>query len=481
MSNIKIIRNVMTGYHRENTRIFIEPVALEAAGFSVGDSISQIITKDAVILRVSGQKTGHSISKRKRPSWTRERPIYDSYNKDIMLVLLPRERIDMLVSDGMIVIRKERSFDLFMIEQPQLQGSDLQKLRLYSGPSGGGFATAAAVDTGLYEAVGGVDVWPEAISAYIHNFKAGCVYLGDLKHKHTDYIPQSDVCWLSPSCLEYSSLGARKNGITEGHGPHYARIVMATGCSAIIIEQVPAYFKSTSYHHLKNLLKSFFPIVHETIIDAYNIGSVASRTRGYAVLFREKTDFQWPQLPKLPEHRRKTVGQVIGKEWETGDWRSIEGTVMHGLLNKTGNNNFKSEKNHTLVTLESKRISAIVASYRKYQVTSSYLQHPDRAEWRPFRSDELASFLNVPSLYEFPDWMTEGDRTKLIGQSVDCDVVKSIQIEVAAALMGIRYRQLSKSISRSPMLPLDFSIGEENGQCIFEFKGEVSYVSNTGS
>ncbi|WP_054029192.1 DNA cytosine methyltransferase [Bacillus sp. FJAT-28004] len=465
---VKVIRNIMTGLHRENTRIFIEPVTLEAAGFKVGDLISQVITKDAVILRLSDEKTGHTISKRKRPSWTRERPLYETYSKNITLVIQPRERIDMLVSDGMIVIRKERSFDLFVIEQPQLQGAGLQKLRLYSGPSGGGFATAAAVDTGLYEAVGGVDISAAAIAAYMHNFKAGCVFLGDLTRKHSDYIPQSDVCWLSPSCVEYSSLGTLTDGITEGHGPHFARIAMATGASAIIIEQVPAYFKSTSYRHLKSIIKPFFPIVHETTIDAYNVGSVASRTRGYAVLFRERTDFHWPQMPRLTEHRRKSVGQVIGKDWINGDWRPIEGTVMHGLLNKTGNNNFKSEKNHTLVGLDSKRISAIVASYRKYQVTSSYLKHPEKEEWRPFRSDELAALLNVPAFYEFPDWMTEGDKTKLIGQSVDCDVVRSIQIEVAAALMGMRYKQISKSLRVAP-LPIDSLLQDESGQFAFHF------------
>lgn len=468
IKNVKLIRNLKTGYHRKNTRIFLEPTALEAAGFKVGDQISQIVTRDAVILRVTAEKTNHKISKRKRPSWSYERPLYESYSEEITMVILPRSRVDILISEGMIVIREEHSFDLFVIGKPQLQGGELKKLRLYSGPSGAGFATAAAVDTGLYEAVGGMDIWPEAVDAYMHNFKSGCMYLGDLTRKHSDYIPEVDVCWLSPSCFEYSSLGVMAKGVTEGHGPHYARNVLASGASAVMIEQVPAYFKSTSYMHLKKLLQPFFPYMHETIINAYDIGSVASRTRGYAVFFRDQTDFEWPQLPKLPVHRRKTVGQVIGKDWDLGEWRSIEGTVMHGLLHKEGNNNFKSDKNHTLVGLDSKLISAFVANYKRYQVTSSYLKHPTEENmWRPFRSDEIAAFLNVPSFYEFPDWMPEGIKVKLLGQSVDCDVAKSIQIEVAVALMGLRYRQLAKSDPVEVMT--EELIFEKDGQGVFQF------------
>lgn len=468
MGAIKLIRHVMTGLHRQNTRIWIESVTLEAAGFQVGQYIKQIITKDAIVLKASVAPTGHTVSKRKRSSWAYERPLFEACNKDITLVIQPRERVDMLISDGMIVIRKERSFDLFVMGAPRLLGENLKKLRLYSGPSGAGIATAAAADTGLYEPVGGVDIWPEAISSYMHNFKSGCVYLGDLKRKHNDYVPAADVCWLSPACFEYSSLGAKASGVTEGHSPHYARICMATGAQAIIIEQVTPYFKSSSYAQLKQLLQPFFPIVHEKQIDAYTIGSVASRNRGYAVMFRELTDFKWPVMPRIPEHRRKTVKQVIGTKWTEGEWRPVSGTVMEGLLNKKGNHNFKSEKNHTLVTLDSSRISAIVANYRKYQVTSSYLIHPDREVWRPFRSDELAAFLNIPELFQFPEWLGEGDRTKLIGQSVDCDVARAIQIEVATALMGLRYRTMAK---QAPIYrePIELDMTEINGQISFLF------------
>src|SRR5690606_16618836 len=129
-------------------------------------------------------------------------------------------------------------------------------------------ATASLVDTDLYEAVGGVDISPIAVDAYRNNFDNGSFYLGSLTSKHTDYVPKADACWLSPSCTEYSGLGTMTNGLSEGHGPHYARLVLATGAEAVMIEQVPRYFKSESYRHLKRLLRPFFPFMHETVIDA---------------------------------------------------------------------------------------------------------------------------------------------------------------------------------------------------------------------
>ncbi|RCW41608.1 DNA cytosine methyltransferase [Paenibacillus prosopidis] len=471
MKDVKLIRHIMTGFHRENTRIWLEPTVLEAAGFDVGEGVRQTIKDGAIILTRCEQKT-RIISKRKRPSWAHERPLYESCSKEVTLVFREREYIDLLVSDGIIVIKKERSFDLFVVEKPTLQGGDLKKLRLNSFPCGGGFATACLAETGLFEPVGALDIWPTAVDAYMNNFRNGSAYIGDLTKKHPSYVAPSDVCWLSPSCTRYSSLGGQDGGVTEGHGPHYARLVLASGASVVMIEQVPQYFKSTSYKHLKKLLQPFFPYMHEIIIDAFDLGSVASRTRGYAAFFQEKTDFEWPEIPKLPEHRRKTVAQVIGKDWEEGDWRPISGTVMEGLLRKVGNNNFKAEKNHTLVGLDSKRVSAFPFSYGKVQVTSSYLKHPDKEMWRMFRSDEMLRFQMIPEWYQFPEYMGEGERIKLIGQSIAGDVVKAFGIEVAVAIMGSRYKRMASIFPTKTdvMETIErIEITEENGQGVFQF------------
>lgn len=388
-TSVKMIRNVRTSTNKYgNPRVFIESAVLEVGNFEVGESISYTYVKQALVIK-KAEDTQYKVSKRKRPSWNKERPLIDYSNGDLALLFRAKEKIDILVSDSVIVIRKEQSFDLCVIGQPRLTSTEsMKKLTVASLPSGCGIATAALESTGFYESKIGADVWDLAVESYAHNFASSSIYWGDVKSLHPSYLPSVDVTWLSPPCVTFSSLGGQSNGVLEGLGPHFARLIMSNNSKCIIIEQVPSYFASRSFEHLKGLLAPLFPYWNVTTIDAYDFGSVSSRKRGYAVAFREETDFQFPTTPKLPEHKRLTVGQVLGKDWEEGDWRTIKGTTMEHLLSKDGkNNNFTAEKNRTLVSFGDKKISCITANYAKINVTSSYLKHPENPDlWRLFRS-----------------------------------------------------------------------------------------------
>lgn len=455
---VKLVRNIRTSEKDGNTRIFIESPALEAAGLQVGEPIQYTFLKEAIVITRS-ENAENVVARRKRPHWPKPRPLIDRANKEITQILRARERIDILVSDGQLVIRHARSFDLCVIEQPLLSGDHIKKLRLYSAPAGAGIGTAALVDTGFFEPVGMADMWDIAVEAYRNNFRDNIVYFGDIRFQNPEWIPKADVVFLSPDCRQFSSLGNGMAGVTEGMGPHLARIIWATGASVVIIEEVPQYFRSRSYYHLKKLLSPFYPYWTENELDAYDFGSVAGRKRGYAVCAAFDCDFSWPSAPKIPAHKRRTVQQVIGKNWEEKEWFPVKGTTMEKLLQKDGNNNFTAANNPVLVGLDDTRISAIVSAYRRYQVTSSYLRHPEEEKWRPFTSEELARFLSVPEWYEFPEWLSESQRTMLLGQSVDVGLIKSIGIEIAAALMSNRVRKIA-DIMQQMQIP----ICEKNGQ-----------------
>lgn len=485
---LKLVRNLRTGEKNGNCYLYLEHGVLEAAGFSPGDGIHMEMTSNSLVFTKTEDKT-NIVSKRKRAGWTNPRPVLDRCSKEITKVIRARTRIDILVSEGQLIIREESSFELCHVTENALQGEELKKIRLFSVPSGAGIATAALVSTGYFDAVGGADVYGEAIDVYRHNFSNGITLWGDIRHLHHEFIPQSDMVTMSPPCERYSSLVGfgKTGGATEGLGMMFARMFLATGASMLLIEQVPAYFQSRSYQHLKGILQNVLP--HWTQvkkIDAYDLGaSIAGRIRSYVVAAKFPLDeFVWPDV-KVPEHRRPTVKQVIGSDWERGNWRTIKGTVMEGLFNKQGNNNFKTEKNRTLVNLEDKKISAIVKSYSRIQVTSSYLRHPENPElWRPFRYDELAKFLNIPEDFEFLEHQAETIKTALIGQSVDCNVFKSLGIEAAYCYINNKMRsiknqfqfELPRSRFRDGLNELERSNSffekeyatEKNGQlCIF--------------
>jgi site-specific DNA-cytosine methylase len=434
--------------------LYFEPSVLEEAGFEVGDSVKISIEQDSVILvKVSGgeQESDGVISRRIRPGWEKARPYFDRSNAEISSVLRARERIDIIIRDGHITVRHERTFDLTFGAGEELRGYSLEKLRLLSLPAGMGMATAALVNTSLYEAVGGIDLWPLALDVYRYNFRQGVTLLSDIKHLHPSYVPEAHVVMCSPECDEFSPLGTQKANVALGLAPHYARLIWASKCQAVLIEQVVPYFKSRAYYQLRSLLMaSGFNRFYETQICAHDFGSVAGRKRGYAVAFRGDVDFSWPSPPRIPERFRKTVGQVIGDDWESrGQWQTIEGSAMEKILAKNDkSNNFNAAHNYTLVDLDSKRISAVISAYRRTQVTSSYLRHPDGKHWRHFTSDELGyGFLNLPKWFEWPDggYVSETKKVELIGQGVDCNVIAAIGTELAVSLIGERVKAMREA------------------------------------
>lgn len=436
--NMKMVRNLRTTERGGHTRLAFEPLVLEQCGFKIGDTVSMSIERDQIIIVRDEQGEG-VISRRQRANWPEPRPYFDRCSSAISSVLRAKERIDILVYSGKLIIRQQQTYELLSVDRESFNGHNLRKLRVFSLPCGGGIGSANLIETGLFESVGGLDFWVTAIEAFMHNFKTGMTLFSDVKHIHPDYLPQADLCILTAECDEYSSLGNQKFGVSAGLSPHFARLIWAMQASAVIIEQVPAYFNSRSYKQLQSLLRyDGFTTWYEAVIDSYDYGAVARRKRGYAVAFKNPLEFHWPTAPNIPERFRQTIGQVIGPGWETeGEWKSINGSAMEAVLNKTSTrNNFTADHNKTLVTLDSTQMSTIIQAYRRTQVTSSYLKHPEEEKWRFFTPRELCKLLNVPDWYEFPLFHSLNQQTELLGQSCEGTVIRSLGIEVAVSLMG---------------------------------------------
>ncbi|MGS2778358.1 DNA cytosine methyltransferase [Robertmurraya sp. GLU-23] len=175
----------------------------------MGESISYTYVKLALVIK-KAEDTFYRVSKRKRPSWNKERPLIDYSNGDLALLFRTKEKIDILVSDSVIVIRKEQTFDLCVIGQPRLSSRNpMSKLTVASFPSGAGVAPSVLESTGFFEGKIGADVWNLAVESYAHNFSSSSTYWGDVKSLHPSFVPSVDVTWLSPPCVTFSSLGGQ--------------------------------------------------------------------------------------------------------------------------------------------------------------------------------------------------------------------------------------------------------------------------------
>lgn len=323
--NVSFIRNVGTSVKNGKTWIFLESLVLEAANLTVGDKIQMTILEDKRALVFTKSESGdHVVSRRKRGG--KERPLMDRCNEEITRIIRQRKRIDVLVSDGILIVREEHTFEFCVFDRPALQGGDLKKLRLLSLPSGAGVATKALEATGFFEPVFGGDILPEAIETYKANFTDGAAYWGDLRRLNPSYIEPVDAAWLSPACTKFSLLagsgGDSAGGYLEGMGMIYANLVLASQAKIVMIEEVVPYFSSRSYHHLKAMLQTEFPYWTERItgsgLDAFDFGSPAGRPwlcRGFAdsagqLLVASAADSGPPQTDDRADHWQRVGGPV---------------------------------------------------------------------------------------------------------------------------------------------------------------------------
>jgi hypothetical protein len=124
MDNVSFIRNVGTSVKNGKTWIFLESLVLEAANLAPGDQISMSVLEDKRALVFKKSDTGeHVVSRRKRAGWTKERPLMDRCNEEITGVIRQRKRIDILVSDGILIVREEHTFEFCVFDRPALQGT----------------------------------------------------------------------------------------------------------------------------------------------------------------------------------------------------------------------------------------------------------------------------------------------------------------------------------------------------------------------
>ena len=123
-------------------------------------------------------------------------------------------------------------------------------------------------------------------------------------------------------CSEHSSLGDGGQGYFDNLILGTYKILKAAEPRCIIYENVPAFYESASYSDLRELLAPDFPYLIGPIqIDSYDFGSIAHRTRSYAVYLREKEGFDLLRVPK----RQSFAGTNYVKLW-TQKGRSMNGS-----------------------------------------------------------------------------------------------------------------------------------------------------------
>lgn len=195
--------------------------------------------------------------------------------------------------------------------QGHLRGRSLSELTFIDLCSGAGLFSAGFVEAG-FTPVLAVDVDPLAIESYRQNVSA-CARVGTIADHAA--VPKSSVLIAGPPCQGFSTLGRQdpldvRNQLSR-HIPYWAN---QSGCSVVVIENVPPFLASKHWQALADdLIGDGFEIT-TWVLDAVDFGTPQFRKRAFTV----GSKIGSIHAPS-PTARRVTAGEILNRPIAAGD------------------------------------------------------------------------------------------------------------------------------------------------------------------
>ncbi|CAM3208499.1 DNA cytosine methyltransferase [Paenibacillus taichungensis] len=451
-------------------RVWIYSLVCESAGFLPGQKLyistdqnaneiivqNQPVTEDDHVVHVSSKRTSKGA----------QRPIVDTAKESYRSIIDVDHKVEMCVykdNDLSRVIIKPLEFSLFKKES-MVRTND-ERISTFTICSGAGFVTSAFQDSGYFSSVGAIELDEDSGAVYRHNFPSTFLFSGDLLDCNT--VTEADVTVVTLPCNEASPLGNHEEGTFNNLSLAASELIRATKCRAIFFENVNDFYKTSAYQTLKELLSDEFPFWKESHIEAIDFGSIARRSRTYVVAVRTEEDFTNFSFPKPPERiRRKKLKEYLDGKHVAQHWKPLENFMDSFKAKADKNNSWKDRSlSKTFVDPQVTEIQCIPKRYRAQSASSTYLVSEDKQSFRFLTIAEIRKILSVPDWFEYPDYISETRKYEMIGQSVDCRVIKSIANNIAAMFFkGLRALQASS-------LP-----GVRNNAVTENSEGQLGYI-----
>ncbi|KGP81948.1 MULTISPECIES: DNA cytosine methyltransferase [Paenibacillus] len=433
-------------------RLWLYSLVCEAAGFEPGQKLfiaTDVDSKQIIIQSEPITDEDHVVHVSSRKSNGVLRPIVDTAKESYRSIIDVENKVEMCVfkDDHMSrVFIRPLHFELFT--QDSLVSSSDKRIRTFTICSGAGIVSSSFSDTGYFSSVGAIELDDDSSAVYRENFPQSYLYTGDLLDCNT--VAESDITIVTLPCNEVSTLGLMEAGIFNNLALATTELIRSTKCRAIFMENVTGFYSTDAYKTIKDLLSDEFPFWSESTIEAHDFGSIARRKRTYVVAVRNEEDFKSFSFPKTPKsiRKRKLRDYLDGKR-VSHLWKPLH-KFMESFESKAEKNN--SWKNRSLektfVTPEVTEIQCIPKRYRAQSASSTYLLSEDKQSFRFLTIEEIRRILSVPDWFVFPPYVPETRIYEMLGQSVDCRIVKSIANKIAE--MFFRSKNTSKKTTSQP-------------------------------
>ncbi|MGP3788497.1 DNA cytosine methyltransferase [Paenibacillus sp. 1A_MP2] len=441
MNNRKLtLKKVYTVSKKNNApRLWLQHMVCEAAGliprselFVQVDEMNKQITIRNSPFDETQDVYEISVSSRMNRTSGKPRPLVDTSGSKFSSILCIQEKIEISVyrngPHAEIVVRPLR-FRLFDTET--FESSD-ERISLLTVCSGSGIGASMFVDSQYYTAVQEVEIEEDCAEVIKENFPYSYLFNGDLRDCNT--VAKADVAFISLDCSEHSSIGDGGQGYFDNIVLGTYKILKAADPRVIFSENVPAFYQSTVFHNLQELLTPDYPyMIGPITIDSYNFGSIAHRKRSYTLFVKDKEDFDLFREPKAPVFRRHKLKEYLDTATDH-EWKSVK-TWWDSFLGKKAKNNSWADRNtdKTFVKPEEcTELQCIPARYRSHSASNSYVLNEQGDQWRFLTINELRRIFQIPAWFKFPEHIPMSRIYEMIGQSVCGRVIRAFANEISS-------------------------------------------------
>ncbi|WP_247747404.1 DNA cytosine methyltransferase [Alkalihalobacillus sp. BA299] len=445
--SIKMKKVYTVSQKAEKPRLFLQHLVCEAAGFKPGEEIYVAMneeTEEIIIQNQPIETEFHKVHVSSRVNKTsgKRRPLIDTAGTQYSSVIAIKQKVEICVfqKKGNLCRVVVRPLRYKMMENASIPTQSDERLRLLSVCSGAGIGTSAFMN-GYFTPVMEIEYEDDSAENLKLNYPKSYLFNGDLKDCHE--VAEADVVNLTLPCDEYSSLGEGQSGVFDNLILATVKIITTSKAKAIFMENVPQFYKSESFHLLKDLLKSEFPYWTEKQIESYEFGSIARRNRKYVCAFKEEEQFLSFQFPKPPKVRRKKLKDFLDPKHIEHEWKSLE-KWMASFNSRDAWKDRSLEK--SFVTEQAQELNCIPKRYRSHCASNSYVLNDEKTHWRFLSINEIRKILGVPEWFSFSEHIPEWRICEMLGQSVDCRVISAIANQLAISF--VKAANMIKSVAK---------------------------------
>ena len=440
--------------HRGAPRVWLQGGRLLLSGFTPGTQFNAQLFPEEHRITLTPAKVGtNTVSKKKS---TREgepdTPIIDLNNSKLLSIFKGVERLRIILSKGVIHIlmlatdkriedRKSRliqSISSGQIKTGSLShGGGVLDLSLHDGFSTAGLNTSLMFANEIRKEL------LEQAQAFNPCWNNQTIPLAMPMQEMAfdswlmNKLPKVDLLAAGIPCEGASLSGRSKNAISmpEAHvlvggliAPFLA-IVAAVNPSIVLVENVPPYQNSASMCILRNQLRDFGYIVHETILDGEDFGAIEKRKRMAMVAVTRGIEFSMDSIITTPAENL-TLGDILEPiEIDSPLWSPLQ------YLKDKEERDIKAGKGFTMniVSPQSKTIGTIGKGYGKIRATEPKIQHSlDANLLRQLTPTEHARAKQIPEV--LISYMGKTLAHELLGQSIIFSAFKQVGVAIANAL-----------------------------------------------